>query len=379
VGFWRGWWLAGLAGTTVAWLFEFWPRVFDRQLERISLWHVIAWCVWGGLLECLSRRQMAGRRKLALVIAAVGFMVLVAAAIRGFDWRNLHIVQDERHQRLAGIVSETQPFARGGLDVALKRAWWKYGLLPLSLFALVHRSPRMSLRERWLALVAVVFLGLMLWQIRWLEFFAPALVMAAGVATERCWPKRPWLGVGLIILATLPSWFLAFKISRSVHLVKGDSMRGPYVEMFALRAASDCLGQEAKASIVLAAWDQGGVLAAMGKVRVVGSAYWSNFEGLSDTFEMFTTRSRNRFFELAHKRGIGFVLIPSRDRLERAVWQSALALYGRPPTRTEAFRAYIWQVAGSSEFETVMCQKLSNLVPNWRIARLPLDGKTSAE
>jgi len=76
------------------------------------------------------------------------------------------------------------------------------------------------------------------------------------------------------------AWVLAAKISRGVAAVHGDSMRGTYVETFALRAASDCLGQAAKDGVVLAAWDQGGTLAGMGKVRVIGSAYWSNASGL---------------------------------------------------------------------------------------------------
>ena len=309
-------------------------------------------------------------RKLLLVGLAIGLIVLAAAAIRGFDWRHLHIVQDQRHQRLASIVSETQHFAREGIADALTKLWWKYGLLPLSLFALAYRFSRLNLQERWLTSMTVIFLALMLWQVRWLEFFAPALVMSAGVAVQRSWPKRPWFGAGLVLLATVPCWVLAAKISRNIHLVKGDSIHGPYAEMFALRAASDCVGEQGKGKIVLVAWDQGGVLAALGNVRVVGSAYWSNFDGLNDTFEMFTTPSRTRFLQLVRKRGVEFALIPSPGRLERAVWQSWVALYGRPPTRAEAFGAYIWRVAGSGEFTAVDCQNLSAWATSWKILQL---------
>jgi hypothetical protein len=378
-GFWRGWWIAGFVGTIAAWLLEFWPRVFHGRLELISVWHAVLWGVSGTLLECLGQRQTPERRKLLLVVAATGCIVIAAGATRGFDWQHLHILQDKRERQLTAGVSETQPFATGGFEVALKKAWWKYGLLPLGSLGLAYRFSSVGLRTRWLAVVLVVFLALMLWQMRWLVFFAPALVMTAGISVRHCWPERPWAGVGWIVLATLPPWFLAAKIHHNVNLVRGDSTRGPYVEMFALRAASDCLGQEAPGSIVLAAWDQGGVLAGLGKVRVIGSAYWSNLDGLTDTHTLFTTHSESRFFELARNRRVDFVLIPSPGRLERAVWQSWVALHGRPPTRAEAFGAYIWRVASNRELGTVPCQKLSSLEPDWRIVRLAAERMPSKE
>jgi len=378
-GFWRGWWIIGLAGTAAAWLFEFWPKVFHGHLEFISVWHVIAWCVGGALLECLAQWRMTQLGRWLAVIGAIGLITLAAAATRGFDWRHLHIVQDEQHQRLTAGVSETQPFARDGLEAAARKAWWKHGLLPVCVLGLAYRSASLSRRVRWLGIVLVVFLTLTWVQIRWSAFFAPALVMTAGVAVRHRWQTRPSLCAGLVVLATLPQWILAAKIHRNVGLVHGNSIHGPYSEMLALRAASNCMGQAANDGIVLAAWDQGGVLAGSGKVRVIGSAYWPNFAGLRDTYELFTTSSQQQFFELVRKRRIDFVLIPSPARLERAVWQSWVALHVQPPTRAEAFGAYIWQVARSEKFKIVSCGALSNLAPDWRIVKLPADERGGDE
>jgi hypothetical protein len=369
--FWRGWWIAGLVGTMAAWLYEFWPHVFHGRLEFISVWHVAVWVIGGCLLECLARRPPAERTKWLLIGGAVLLSVIVAGAANGFDWRHLHVMQEGKFHREMAVTSEFESYAKDGLDVALKKTWWKYGLLPLCVVPIAYRFSSLSVRKRWLMLVLMVFLGLMLWQIRWMDLFAPALVMTVGVALIHCWPAWPWARVGVVILATLPPWFLAAKISRNVALVHADSMRGPYVETFALRAASDCLGQLSKDAVVLAAWDQGGTLAGMGKVRVIGSAYWSNASGLSDTFELFTTHSQEQFYELALRRHVDFVLIPSHDRLERAVWLSLFAIEGRPPTREEAFGAYIWRIASDPTLAVVSCPSLSRLAPDWRILRLP--------
>jgi len=291
--------------------------------------------------------------------------------VHGFSWRHLHVMQEQKFHQEMTVTSEFAPYAKEGLDAALKKTWWKYGLLPLCVFPIAYRFSSLGVRKRWLALVLMVFLALMLWELRWLNMFAPALVMAAGVSLMHFWPTRPWVNVGVVILATLPPWALAAKISRGVATVHGDSMRGTYVETFALRAASDCLGQAAKDGVVLAAWDQGGTLAGMGKVRVIGSAYWSNASGLSDTFELFTTHSRERFFELARQRQVDFVLVPSHDRLERAIWLSSFATIGRAPTRAEAFGAYIWRVVNDPDLPVVSCLPLSQLAPDWKIVRLP--------
>jgi hypothetical protein len=367
--FWRGWWIAGLAGTTAAWLFEFWPLVWHGRLEFISLWHVSLWIIGGCLLEWLGRRRSSGRTKLMAVVGAVLSALVIAGASRGFDWRHLHVMQDGRFHRQMAVTTEFGSLAKDGFAGALKKMWWKYGLLPLCALAVVHRFSSLNLRTRWLTVVATVFLALMWIQVRWLDFSAPAMVMLAGLSVRHWWPDKPWAGIIVIVLATSPPWFLAGKISRNVASIHEDSMKGPHAETFALRAASDCVGGEAKGSIMLAAWDQGAILAGLGDVRVIGSAYWSNPQGLTDTFELFTTPLPDRFKQLAFQRKVSFILIPSPERLERAVYLSFVGLYGKPPTRSEAFSAYIWQLARDQRLPTIRCEPLARIAPQWRIVQ----------
>lgn len=379
-GFWRGWWVSGFLGTTAAWLFEFWPHVFHGRLEFISVWHVSLWVICGALLEYVARsRGSATLQTLLAIGTAIGLAVVVAGAVRGFDWAHLHVMQDARFQRQIAVTWEFESFAKGGLEQTLQQTWWKYGLLPLLLLGLMHSFRALHLRARWLVLTAAGFLLLILYQLRWADFFAPALVLCVGLAVRNRWSMRPWLCVGLVAVATLPAWWMSFRIYKNVKLVGGDSMRGPHLETFALSAASRCLGTTNHSPVVLVAWDQGATLAGMGAVRVIGSAYWSNLDGLQDTFELFTTPSAERFWQLVRQRQIEFLILPSAQRLERAVWQSFMALHGRAPTRQEAFGAFIWQVAQSDQRKIVPCDPLTRLAPGWGIARVsePIQGEGS--
>jgi hypothetical protein len=209
----------------------------------------------------------------------------------------------------------------------------------------------------------------MLYQLRWADFFVAALVMTVGVSIRTFWPSRTWTCVCVVLVATLPSWFLSAKVAESVKLVGGNSMRGPHVETFALRAASECLSG-AKKPVVLAAWDEGAILAGMGNVKMVGSVYWAGFDGLMSTHELFTTNSPERFWELVRQRGIDFLIVPASDRLERAVWESFVALYGRIPTNDEPVGAVIWQIANSDQYPVLPCPELAQLNPQWKIVRL---------
>jgi hypothetical protein len=371
--FWRGWWIAGLTGTTAAWLFEFWPHVFHGRLEFVSVWHVVLWMAGGAALEWRARTK-----RWWPVAVAVVLVVLAAGAVRGFDWSHLHVMQDQRVQREFAITQEFESIAKRGLDGFLRLAWTKYGLLPLLLLVFADKATVWDKRSGWLGVVTNVFFLLMLYQLRWADFFVAALVMTAGVSIRSFWPTHKWACVGVVVAATLPSWFLNANAAASVKLVGGNPMRGPHVETFALRAASECLSG-AKKPVVLAAWDEGAILAGMGAVKVVGSQYWSNLDGLWSTHELFSTTSRERFWELVHQRGIEFLIVPPSDRLDRAVGESFVALYGRAPTPNEEFGAVVWEIASGGRYPVLPCPNLDRLNLQWKIVQLldPAQGSVS--
>ena len=116
---WRAWWIAGLLGTLAAWVFEFWPDLLHGYLEFISIWHVGLWILVGGTVECLARRRMGHAARIATVLVALLLAILGAAAVKGFDWRHLHVAQDALFQ---GQIADTVEF-RSILSGGLTRGW----------------------------------------------------------------------------------------------------------------------------------------------------------------------------------------------------------------------------------------------------------------
>jgi len=99
------------------------PTFFMVNWNSFSIWHVSIWVIGGCLLECLARRRHAEPTKWLLVGGAVLLSVIAAGAMHGFNWRHLHVIQEERlHQELS-VTSEYEAYAKKGLDAALKKTW----------------------------------------------------------------------------------------------------------------------------------------------------------------------------------------------------------------------------------------------------------------
>ena len=371
--FWRAWWVSGLMGTTAAWLFEFWPHVFHGHLEFISVWHVTSWAILGAVLEFARSPRVPVSQKLLVLAIGTGITFLVAAVTRGFDWSHLHIVQDVRLKRLMSVTTECMPYPRSPLR-ALQRGCIDFGFLPLVAATLIFVWRQIDCRARWLGLSAVAYAVLTFFQVRWLDFFVPLLVMTAGIAVTRWRGRDPVICLAVILVATIPPWMLNLKVAHNLALAGRDPMRGPYVETFALRSVSDCLGGAGEQPVVLAPWEQSSVLAGLGKVKVIGSGFWSNLDGLADTFEMLTTTSEDRFEELARKRNARYVLLRSPEEMEIDIRQSFVALTGAVPTPSEVHEAYVWKLRSNELLPDVPCEEMIRLEPKWRIVRLEGSG-----
>ena len=122
--------------------------------------------------------------------------------------------------------------------------------------------------------------------------------------------------------------------------------------------------------IVLTAWEQSSILAGLGKVRVVGSGFWTNLEGLGDAWEMLTTTSRDRFWKLVHKRNVDFLLARSPPSLEEDIRESFKAFKGKQPTQSEIHDAYVWHLLKGDRLPEFPCEAMSQLEPHWKIISL---------
>jgi hypothetical protein len=367
--FWRAWWISGLLGTMAAWLFEFWPHVFHGDLELISVWHVALWAIGGGLLEVVNCPRMPRGLKILAIVAAVGLAGLAAAATRGFDWRHLHVMQDVRLKRLMSITAECLPYPHN-FSLAVRHGYIDFGFLPFLSLGLLFSFKKLDARSRWALLATGCYLLLTFLQVRWMDFLIPLLVITAGLAVTNLWNNSPEICLACMVVATIPAWLINMQVSRNVKLIGGDPLRGPQVETFALRALSDCLGDSRRQPIVLAPWDESSFLAPMGKVRVMGTGFWSNLDGLNDTSEMFTTPSVNRFWELQRKRNVEFLLLRSPAELEEDVRLSFVLLTGQPPSQTDMAAAYVWQILKDDRFPVVTCEQMLPFEPLWKVIHL---------
>jgi hypothetical protein len=171
-----------------------------------------------------------------------------------------------------------------------------------------------------------------------------------------------------IVVATLPAWLGVLRLKQGIAAINGDPMRGPNRTTIGVEAASDCFGRLAPGSVVLAPWDQGGVLAGLGNVRVIGSGYWSNLDGLFADYELFTTTSVQRFQALVRERQIQFLLVRRPNELYGDIVVSFVTLLGRIPNATEVAQTALWKAANDPHARIVSCQELKS---GWKIIQLP--------
>ncbi len=366
--FWRAWWIWGCIGTCAAWLFEFWPHPFHGHLEFISVWHVALWVIVGGLMEASRGFSWVRSHRLLAVSMAALLALLAAGAVRGFAWGKLHVMQDPRFELQALMTREFTSVFETGWRRTLENTWWGYGLLPLLVLYLKGRWSNLEPSGRWLLVVEGVLLLLSLYQERWQALLVIAVVMSGGVIVRNRWPQRSLLCILVIVVATLPAWLNVLHVKQSIDAINGDPMRGPNRTTIGLELVSDCFGRMAPGSVVLAPWDQSGVLAGLGNVRVIGSGYWSNLDGLFADYELFTTTSVERFQALVRERQIQFLLVRRPNELYGDIVVSFVTLLGRIPTEMEVAQTALWKAANDPRARIVACPELMS---GWKIIRLP--------
>lgn len=368
--FWRAWWVTGALATFAALLFEFWPQPFHRHLEFLSIWHVALWLVTGALLEHLRHVPPTPRRLVLPLALATLTALLVAGALRGFDWARLHVTQDPRFIWQMTVTAEFTSYANVPFGDAVEKAWFNYGALPVVCLGLAAVARRFTLRTRWSLLAAGFFAVLGFYQMRWETFFAVALILAAGAAVGEWQRSRPLVAVALMAVAALPCWLFVRTIWEEARPYRAQPALGLHGTTFGLDAVARCLRREAPGSIVLAPWDQSGILAGMGGVRTIGTGYWSNLDGLFEAYELLTTDSTERFRELFEKRQIQYLLAREPAAFAGDIAWAFVALHGRVPTRAEIEKTVVWKIADHPHAPVADCPEVRQVVPHWNLIRL---------
>jgi hypothetical protein len=189
----------------------------------------------------------------------------------------------------------------------------------------------------------LVFLGLFamgMRQIRWFGLFSPVAALAAGVASAwlvgLVW-KRGEIGkvlaVGLGIVLVGQGFFLASGQVRNLQSVAAgrsvlnELMPSVLNKQFALLVAAE----KDRPTVVLADPDLAPALQYFAKVPVVVSFYWENVEGARDAMRFFADTGEDDALEVAKRRGITHVIVPSGSNLpELFRLHEAWALRHRP-------------------------------------------------
>lgn len=369
--YWRGWWVSGMAVTIAAWLWEFWPSPFHRQLEFLSTWHITLWLLAGILVEYLIRHRPESLCAWRVVGIVVLVALLAAGAQRSFQWHDLHVMQDVRFVAQTAVIHEFESWWRLGWWAGIGRLWRGYGLLPLlAVLGLVAMWRELTRRERWVWAVLGLLGALTIHQLRWESFLVVPLVAAAGLAARVLSSGHGiWTPV-LVFVATLPAWGTIGIVHKQSRTLAAVPMQGPHANKFALTAVSRCLGEHDPGAVVLAGWDHGAVLAGLGEVRVVGSAYWSNLDGLFSGHELLTTSDLDRFRALAAERQVRWLLVPGLQRFRADIEQAYLVLHGRLPTPAEIEQAVVWQLALDPQLPRLHCELLASVAQGWELIRL---------
>ena len=364
---WRWWWRTGTVVTTLALLIEFPSALLAPTLGHLSSYHVIFWLLGGALLEIHAHRLRTRTfAVVSLALILLGALIVVAVGA-GFDLRHLLDLQNPEVARQLHITREYAPLWSGGWAGLLPTLFWKYGGLPLCVFALATRTRILPGRLLWLVGLAIVYTALTWHQIRWADTLAVLLIIAAGWGLYEArprWPRGIWLA---LLLAVLPPWYYALRVAANARHSDLPPAAGPFSEYFALDEVIRFLGDHPSPVVLLAPWDYGLQLGAAGTLGVIGTGSWTNPDGLQDTHRLFTTPSREEFQRLVRARGIHYLLLPAPAKVTQLIGQGYYVLNGQPPTGNTISQAHIWRVATDTNLPTLACPEMTRYQPGWKL------------
>jgi hypothetical protein len=371
--FWRVWWMTATLATAAALAWEFWPEPFHSNLEFLSIWHVAVWLVGGISLELLGRFKPRWYVCLGGMVAAAGLLVLIAGAIKGFDFARLHILQDARARRIMAFTEELQPVG----DKALMGAWQAHGLLLLGLAFAAWSLRQMPRGERFLVL-ATLFVGEMaLWQARWTGFFVALLVLTTAVGLRYLVGRARWLIPVAMVLATIGPWTLAWRSFQTAKASHWDPGLGPYGRQLAADEIAQNLLAEGRRPVVLAPTELSMYLVGTGNVRVIGSAFWSNTDGLYDHYEFYTTTDDRRFSQLLRERGVNVVVFNGIEGVRYSIQLAYAILHnraiGQEETEQTSLARFLRAALQGNQMRHFATPRLQQLTGDWRLVLVPTE------
>jgi hypothetical protein len=246
----------------------------------------------------------------------------------------------------------------------LNRLWFCYGLMVPVFILICFRWLKFSRLRVWACGIVGALFYLALNQTRWGTFFVIIFVLTFGLALHEVWRSRcSWHGA-LILLLCLPCWDTVHKA-----IVKNPSVKGRYEEAEIMQKVSEVVTGDygRKGAIVLAPWHLTPRMICHGQVRTIGSAYWSNMEGLKVSHEIYSTWSEERLRALLKEREVDYFLASPPAWMSKEVYESTFVLTQRRLSPELLRNAAIMQALIK---QADYLEPLSDMEAGWRVFRI---------
>jgi hypothetical protein len=329
---WQTWGVAGGLASIFFYLIEYFPQHMGWRLEvNHPLWS-LAWmggAFWlSQVLTMLAGQKIVWSRHWAgQALPALVFLLLPVVLVARFPAQTF-LVSDpfllDLHKR---FISEFQSLpahlAGNGLFPGLIEA----GLLPaltlcLTGFMLTSRSPLPDFAKTSVAFLVppvMVIQALALWQIRWgitaVGFWALlAAVCLAAVLSLRGIPRISALvATSLAAALLLAAYPLAVWLGLNQRASLAGQMPKSGIPAILSRDLAHRLVQASgmDVPVVLSAPTTSTDLAYFGGIKVLGTLYWENRDGLVRAARIFAEPSPAKVKEMLLESGVNFILVPT--------------------------------------------------------------------
>ena len=307
---WRLWGQVGGGLSIFFYLVEYAPADLGLRLEVNHPLYGLAW--WGGA-ELVGNagawfleRSRPFRRRLLWRSVLPGIAILAVPAVLYFGGRNVFslsdpFVADLRHFVLEGKSLPAIVDSLGISAVAYQLA--SVGLLiPAVILAWRARGEGATLLG-FITLVALAFIGLGFWEIRWWSIGSATQIVLLLVLIASVRRRWPWV-IALSLIALLPASLLRIASTRNAVRAgivdERDILQPLYRDIAATLRATQPEGD----ITLLASPNASMGIGYYGNFRTIGTLFWENAPGLKAAAAIFSARTEAEAAALVRGRGI---------------------------------------------------------------------------
>jgi hypothetical protein len=338
---WRAWGFAGSLTCLGLYLMEYLPWEMGWRLEVNHPLYAMAWLGGSELLArailFVQERQLPrpGLRDTAVIGAAILAVAIPLLVVMVFTDQTFWVSDPFLLQLHQHYISEFQSLTMSLVSRPMLAGLVEALLLPV--FAILGTGAFFLIqRDRWhksaglltfLIVPALVVQALAVWQIRWgvVSTGLWALYVMALIDGFIPWRGRRTLPLAvltgslvIVLLCGLP--FVVFGALANISVLSRELPKQGTIPSILARDISHRLVQASPDSvpIVLSGPNTSTELAYFAGIKVLGTLYWENREGLKRAAEIFAERDNSQTLALLKTTGVNFILVSTWDNFMSA-------------------------------------------------------------